>query len=325
MGSQVEKNYMEYFQNHEDKKVVGYRCGNNYILAVEEMLFKEGNTYFEFEKEFDEIWYVPQQHETNVGYYKTLYRATPVIVPFIWDHKFLLESLVDIEKNYLAGRFKKSYKYDSTKEKKVLTVMEPNLNVVKFCLIPTMIAEESYRTEIGKNKIEKLLITNSDEVSKHKGFLSTIETFDLYQDNKIFAEKRYQTAFMLSQHADILICHQLLNPLNYIYLDAAFMGYPVIHNAPMCKDIGYYYEGSDTTKASELLNWVLENHDKNLQEYSERNAKAMFRYLSSNVEVIKAYDDLIFNLFNGGNKNLIYDEKTNLYTKKNIRNRKIKK
>jgi hypothetical protein len=162
-------------------------------------------------------------------------------------------------------------------------------------------------------------------VAKHKGFLSTIETFDLFKDKKIFAEKRYQTAYMLSQHADILICHQLLNPLNYIYLDAAFMGYPVIHNAPMCKDIGYYYEGSDTGKAGELLTWVLENHDKNLQEYSERNAKGMFRYLSSNTAVIKSYDDLIFNLFNGGNKNLIYDEKTNLYTKKNIRNKKLKK
>lgn len=325
MGSQVEQKYMEYFQNHPDKKVIGYRCGNNYVLAVEEMLFKEGNTYFEFEKEFDEVWYVPQQHETNVGFYKTLYRAEPVIVPFIWDHKFLLQSLVEIEKNFLAGRFKKSYKYDSTKEKKVLAVMEPNLNVVKFCLIPTMIAEESYRTETGKNKIEKLLITNSDDIAKHKGFLSMLQTFDLYQDNKIFAEKRYQTAFMLSQHADILICHQLLNPLNYIYLDAAFMGYPVIHNAPMCKDIGYYYEGSDTAKAGELLNWVLENHDKNLKEYSERNAKAMFRYLSSNADVVKTYDDLIFNLFNGGNKGLVYDEKTNLYTKKNIKNRKSKK
>jgi hypothetical protein len=51
----------------------------------------------------------------------------------------------------------------------------------------------------------------------------------------------------------------------------------------------------------------------------------MFRYLSSNTAVIKSYDDLIFNLFNGGNKNLIYDEKTNLYTKKNIRNKKLKK
>jgi hypothetical protein len=39
MGSQVEKEYMQYFQNHKDKKVVGYRCGNNYILSIEEVLF----------------------------------------------------------------------------------------------------------------------------------------------------------------------------------------------------------------------------------------------------------------------------------------------
>jgi len=53
MGSQVEQKYMEYFQNHPDKKVVGYRCGNNYILAVEEMLFNNKNDIIEFEKEFD--------------------------------------------------------------------------------------------------------------------------------------------------------------------------------------------------------------------------------------------------------------------------------
>ena len=143
MGSQVEQKYMEYFQNHPDKKVIGYRCGNNYVLAVEEMLFKEGNTYFEFEKEFDEVWYVPQQHETNVGFYKTLYRTEPVIVPFIWDHKFLLGSLVEIEKNFLAGRFKKSYKYDSTKEKKVF--------VNKVCL------KNDHRFSIPKGNIELFL------------------------------------------------------------------------------------------------------------------------------------------------------------------------
>ena len=41
-----------------------------------------------------------------------------------------------------------------------------------------------------------------------------------------------------------------------MYLDAAFMGYPVLHNAPMCKDVGYYYEGCDTVEASKKLNWI---------------------------------------------------------------------
>ena len=142
---------------------------------------------------------------------------------------------MDIEKGFQKGTFKKDYRYNVGKEKKRLGVMEPNLNMVKFCLIPTMIAEESYRGDIGKEHIDKLMLTNSEKVAKHKEFMGIIRTFDLFKDKKITSERRYQTAFILTQHIDVLICHQILNPLNYIYLDAAYMGYPVLHNAPMCK------------------------------------------------------------------------------------------
>lgn len=324
MGAQVEKQYLQHFEADPNKRVVSYKCGNNYVLSIEEVLFKEGNTSYEYETELDEVWYVPQQHETNIGYYQTLYRTQAIAVPFLWDHKNILESLVEIEKNHIKGKFKKGHKYDPTREKKTIGIMEPNLNIVKYCLIPSMIAEESYRTEIGKNKIESLMITNATEVAKHKTFMSMIKTFDLFKDGKITAESRYQTAFMLSQYLDIVVSHQILNPLNYLYLDAAFMGYPVLHNAPMCKDVGYYYEGSDTVEAAKVLNWILENHDNNLKEYADRNAKSLWRYSIGNPDLIKTYDDLIFNLFNGGNPDLKYNEDTNLYTRKNIKN-KIKK
>jgi hypothetical protein len=117
----------------------------------------------------------------------------------------------------------------------------------------------------------------------------------------------------MTQYLDILICHQILNPLNYLYLDVAFMGYPVLHNAPMCKDIGYYYEGSDTVDGAKMLDWILENHDNNLKEYEERNKKALFRYFADNRTLIETYDMLIHNLFNGGNSRLVYDETTNNY------------
>ena len=111
----------------------------------------------------------------------------------------------------------------------------------------------------------------------------------------------------------MLICHQLLNPLNYLYLDAAYLGYPVLHNAPMCKDLGYYYEGSDTVKAAEILNHILTEHDKNIDAYNERNDKVLQRYHIDNEEVVETYDRLIEGLFNGGNKGLVYDPATNLY------------
>jgi hypothetical protein len=191
--------------------------------------------------------------------------------------------------------------------------MEPNLNIVKFSLIPAMIAEECYRGETGKKLIEKLMLTNSEKIAKNKEFLGIISTFDLYKDNKISSESRYQTAYILSQYIDVLVCHQILNPLNYLYLDAAYMGYPVLHNAPMCKDLGYYYEGSDTVDGAKKLDYILTKHDENIDKYNDRNDKALMRYYADNPKLVKTYDRLIHNLFNGGNNGLVYNPKTNLY------------
>jgi hypothetical protein len=316
MGAQVFDHQLETFKKSgPNKKVISYKCGNNYVIHMENILFKPSeNKVFQYEKQYDEIWYVPQQHEVNSGLYKTLYRTNAIPVPFIWSEKFLFESVRDIHKGFKAGSYKKDWQYDNTKEKKIIGIMEPNLNIVKFCLIPAMIAEESYRTPIGRKKIEKLRITNATEVSKHKEFMSIIQTFDLFKENRVSAESRYQTAYMLTQHTDILICHQILNPLNYLYLDAAYLGYPVLHNAPMCKDLGYYYEGSDTVEASKLLNEVLMEHDADIDKYNERNDKVLQRYHIDNENIIKTYDKLIENLFErGGNGELVYNPKTNLY------------
>jgi hypothetical protein len=315
MGAQIFDYQLETFKRSgSNKKVVSYKCGNNYVIHMENILFKPSeDKKFQYEKQYDEIWYVPQQDEVNSGLYKTLYRTNAFAVPFIWSEKFLFEAVRDIHKGFKAGKYEKDWQYDNTKEKKILGIMEPNLNIVKFCLIPAMIAEESYRTVTGRKHIEKLRITNGNVVSKHREFMSIINTFDLFREGKISAESRYQTAYMLTQHLDVLICHQLLNPLNYLYLDAAYLGYPVLHNAPMCKDLGYYYEGSDTVKAAEILNHILTEHDKNIDAYNERNDKVLQRYHIDNEEVVETYDRLIEGLFNGGNKGLVYDPATNLY------------
>lgn len=316
MGAQVSNAELKKFKESDpNKRVVSYKCGNNYVITMENILFKEeeeGKVH-QFEDSFDEVWYIPQQDEVNRGYYHTLYRTNSLIVPFLWHNQYLLEALTDIEVGFKNGQFKKDYRYRIGKEKKRIGVMEPNLNIVKFSLIPAMIAEECYRGETGKKLIEKLMLTNSEKIAKNKEFLGIISTFDLYKDNKISSESRYQTAYILSQYIDVLVCHQILNPLNYLYLDAAYMGYPVLHNAPMCKDLGYYYEGSDTVDGAKKLDYILTKHDENIDKYNDRNDKALMRYYADNPKLVKTYDRLIHNLFNGGNNGLKYDPKTNLY------------
>lgn len=316
MGAQVSNTELKKFKESDpNKRVVSYKCGNNYVITMENILFKEeeeGKVH-QFEDSFDEVWYIPQQDEVNRGYYHTLYRTNSLIVPFLWHNQYLLEALTDIEVGFKNGQFKKDYRYRIGKEKKRIGVMEPNLNIVKFSLIPAMIAEECYRGETGKKLIEKLMLTNSEKIAKNKEFLGIISTFDLYKDNKISSESRYQTAYILSQYIDVLVCHQILNPLNYLYLDAAYMGYPVLHNAPMCKDLGYYYEGSDTVDGAKKLDYILTKHDENIDKYNDRNDKALMRYYADNPKLVKTYDRLIHNLFNGGNNGLVYNPKTNLY------------
>jgi hypothetical protein len=314
MGAQIHESKILKFKQNPNKKYVAYKCGNSYVLGMENVLFGENEKkYMEVESTFDEVWYIPQQHETNYGYFKTLYRTNSIMVPFIWHHKFLLKSVKEIEENHKNGKYKKGYKYEPFKEKKKIGIMEPNINIVKYSMIPVMIAEECYRGNIGKEKIKSLMITNAEKLKTNHSFMGVVQTFDLYKDKKVSGEGRYQTAFVLTQYIDVLICHQVLNPLNYLYLDAAFLGYPVIHNASLCKDLGYYYEGSDTITGAKHLEFILTEHDNNLLEYHEKNNLVLNRYHADNVDLIETYDKMIDNLFNGGNDHLIYDPETNLY------------
>ena len=315
MGAQADFELIREFKRQKPtNKYIGYKCGNNYVLAIEDMLFK-GGSHGMFEDMFDEIWYVPQQDYNNSGYYRTLYRANSISVPFLWDNSFLDSSLKIIASQHEEGRYKKNHLYNPTKEKKVIGIMEPNLNTVKTCVIPILVAEESYRSETGKEKIEKLMITNAKDVlSKNPSFISMIKSLDIFKDNKVSVEHRYQTSFVVSQFIDIVVSHQIMNPLNYLYLDVAYMGYPVLHNAPYCKDVGYYFNESDTRDGAKMLNWILENHDNNLDLYKSRNKQALWRYHVSNPLILSTYEKLIHNLFNGGNSpDLKYNPATNNY------------
>jgi len=87
MGGQLHNKDLKKFKENKDKRLVSYKCGNDYVLTMESILFK-GGTNNEYFSEFDELWYVPQQDEVNKDYYSTLYRTKSLKVPFIWSPKF---------------------------------------------------------------------------------------------------------------------------------------------------------------------------------------------------------------------------------------------
>jgi len=64
-----------------------------------------------------------------------------------------------------------------------------------------------------------------------------------------------------------VISHQLENPLNYFYLEVCWQGYPLIHNASLCSDLGYYYAGNDAEEGARRLIEVIQTHDAHASWY----------------------------------------------------------
>jgi hypothetical protein len=314
IGAQIKKQETEYFKNRKNTVLIAYHCGNTYMINAEDVLFKENNSkQFFYESNLDELWYVPQQHENNFGLYKTLYRTNAIPIPFVWNSDRIQNSMDTVTKMYQTKQYKKGWQYQKNKTEKTVIVMEPNISFIKLCTIPALITEQCYRKNSGL--IKELMLTNATEYAKDRHFLSMMAACDIYKDKKLKVDARYQTAYVLSQYADVVVSHQLYNPLNYLYLDVAYMGYPLLHNAWMCEDLGYYYPSSDILEGAKQLEYILHHHDKNIEEYNYKNKQVIARYLSNNRNIVETYDILLKNLVEGKqNKGLVYNHKTNLYS-----------
>jgi hypothetical protein len=298
-------------------KIIKYQCGNSYVVDMERTIFetfKEGELP-SWDSNHDETWIIPQQEYQNLEYYKTIYRHSDSqvkVVPFIWDPEPLIE-----HDKLLIKAGKKTPKYiPKPRKEKRLSVMEPNLNVVKYSMIPIMIAENVFR-EYGKDAFDKIQIGSGKKLLKNSYYVGMIKLLDLVKSNndKIKYVSRYPISTFLADGTDIVLSHQWENPLNYAYLDAMYYGYPIVHNAEMVQDGGYYYKDFNISDGAEQLKFALNEHDKNIEEYQSKNKPVLERYMSTNPKIVDTYKKLIDNVFNKDTHKMSYkyNWKTNLY------------
>jgi hypothetical protein len=137
--------------------------------------------------------------------------------------------------------------------------------------------------------------SKEDETRHAKQFTKLVKSTDLFKDKKMSVESRYSTLVFMQKYADIAVSHQWGNPLNYLYLDLAWMGWPIVHNAHLCKDIGYYYEDFDYKMGGEVLSEAVRNHDGD-KGYLDRQRALIDRYLPTNRALQDAYRKLIDDL-----------------------------
>jgi hypothetical protein len=293
-----------FVDGNENIKFIAYKCGNEFMVDSESYLYDTHHKRSELLHRVDAItpdaiWSIPQMENTNLHYYSFLLQTDNVtVVPFIWEPLTIETSL----KNSSIEL------YDGRKINRI-AIMEPNLSMMKFCIPPSIIADRVYKNQKDV-EIEKLMLIGADGIKDNRRFKTLIKNLQLFRDGKMSADGRHTTPYILDKWAQVVLSWQWENPLNYLYFDVAWMGYPIVHNAHLCKDIGYYYEGFDYEDGEKVLAKAMRSHSTN-SNYLKEQRNLIKRYTSKNKKLVEQYNQLLNDVVNGEFKRQRYHWKTN--------------
>lgn len=284
LGGQIDSEQTAYLKGR-GTRLVSYCCGSEYVHAMEAILFEQqlwSNLFVN--QRYDAIWVIPQVANTSQSYFEVFRRQSARTVPFVWSPVFLEERSLSLPN---AGIYQR--RGDLPRR---LVVMEPNYNIVKFCLYPILIAEMAYRER--PDAIDMLYVTNSERIATQSTeFIALMNQLDIVRQHKALFLGRHDTPAFLAEYTDIVISHQFENPLNYFYLEVCWQGYPLIHNAYLCKDLGYFYSQNDVRHGTQMLQEAIDRHDSESANYLAEQRKMIGRYLPENEKLVQDYTCLL--------------------------------
>lgn len=287
LGSAVGPEETAYLKSR-GTRLVSYCCGTEYVMVMESVLFGRNlwGEALRVNQRYDAVWVIPQVAETSLHFFGTFRRRDPEVVPFVWHPHFMEER---------SRTYANNGEYRPREGGRRVSIMEPNHNVVKFCLYPILIAEEVYRAR--PESVGYVHVTNAERLAKERPeFVSLMFHLDLVKQSKISFVGRYDTPEFLAMATDLVISHQWGNPLNYFYLEVCWQGYPLVHNASLCADLGYYYEANDVKEGARQALRAIDSHDADWLTYRDRQRVAIARYLPGDAAMTRRYGELLHSL-----------------------------
>jgi hypothetical protein len=274
------------------RKVVYYVCGQPYLALAEPIVFEKGGNLPRPDR-CDEVWLLPKDAE-SAPLMRTLHRCDVFEVPYIWHPQFLEARIAEVERH----GFQYGYRTRAQKGHKALTVgiFEANVSVQKTASIPMLICDEAYRAD--RDSVERMIALNTVQMKEHPTLLYLANSLDLVRDHRALFEGRHDIAGFMAMHGDAIVSHQWGNDQNYLYLDALYGNYPLIHNSPWLKDAGYYYPDFDAQEGGRQLLRAAREHDAGLDEYRQRAQRVIASVNPFAQANLDAYAERLTHLWN---------------------------
>ncbi|WP_199545347.1 DUF2827 family protein [Paraburkholderia kururiensis] len=273
MGGGLDVEWLDYVRAR-GVKVVFFCCGQPYVGLVEPVIFGRGG-YFSRPERCDEIW-VLAKDRAFMPMLEALHRCAVHEVPFLWDSVFIERRRGEAAAAGLEPGWVPRAAGTGPRALRVAT-FEPNISVVKCCVVPVLVCEAAFRSEPAA--VERLHVLNSVQMREHPTFSFLLSSLELQREGRVQLEQRHDFVGYMSQHADTVVAHQWHNDQNILYLDALYGGYPLVHNSRWLEGVGYYYPDSDIVAGAAQLLRVAHGHDGAHAGY-ERDARAFLARLS---------------------------------------------
>jgi hypothetical protein len=244
-------------------KIVSYMAGNVLAMNFEAVACHVPHGEILSTDGFDAVWITPQHWRMNRAYARMTRSDAVFEAPHIWAPDILQLS---------AARQGKRLFWNNARagEPMRVGVFDPNVNVLKTFHLPLMACEVAYRSR--PNVVDRVLLFSATQLRELPHFIELCGATDIFRAGKLFVEERYPLTEMLGWHIDAIVTHQWENGLNYLYWDALYAGYPLIHNAAAIADVGYYFKDFDPQDGARALTEAFERHSA---EYAQTRPKVL--------------------------------------------------
>jgi hypothetical protein len=257
------------------RKVVFHCCGQPYVALAEAAVFNKPATALRPDR-CDEVWYLPKDHAL-APMLRAIHRCEAHEMPFIWHPQFVEARSREVaEKGFHYGYVPQQASPEGVRPGWRVAIFEPNISVVKTCSIPMLACDEAYR--INRDCIQMMHVLNTLHIKDHPTMLYLANSLDIVKTHRATFHGRHDIVGFMAQFGDAVVAHQWQNSQNYGYLDALYGDYPLIHNSPWLKDVGYYYPDFDAKEGGAQLRHASQTHDDGISQYRSK-AQRLFQMI----------------------------------------------
>ncbi len=269
-------------------KIASMRVGNDYVIDIERMVFDKPHGLLITGAPYHAVWTLPEYESSCVPYFASTFRAPVTMLPHLWAPTVLERAAKTIENH-------PPFAYQAGRKRWRVAMFEPNICMVKTSFIPLLGCESAHRA--NPQLLEHVYAYNTYHMREHVVFNGFANSLDIVKHSLCSFEGRFPIYQVVPTNVDAIISHHWENGQNYLYYEALYGGYPLIHNSDLLDGCGYRYDGFDCEDAGRALQRAFAEHDANLAHYRAQAQRFLARLDPESDANVQIYSEALDRLY----------------------------